>query len=84
MRRRDYTGLQVLRMEFGGAVALAVMHRPHGNVSDRKASDLAPSLSSATGSANCGLHVMVKQVRDRQFEYLNAQQEALENKNGDE
>ncbi len=32
-------------------------------ISDRKASDLAPSLSSATGSANCGLHVMVKQAR---------------------
>ncbi len=53
-------------------------------MSDRKASDLAPSLSSATGSANCGLHVMVKQARDRQFEYLNAQQEVLEDENGDE
>jgi hypothetical protein len=28
--------------------------------------------------------VMVKQARDRQFEYLNAQQEALEDENGDE
>ncbi len=57
---------------------------PQGLISDRKASDLAPSLSSATGSTNCGLHVMVKQARDRQFEYLNAQQEALEDENGDE
>ncbi len=57
---------------------------PRGPISDRKASDLAPSLSSATGSANCGLHVMVKQARDRQFKYLNAQQEALEDENGDE
>ncbi len=57
---------------------------PRGLISDRKASDLAPALSSATGSANCGLHVMVKHARDRQFEYLNAQQEALEDKNGDE
>ncbi len=31
-----------------------------------------------------GLHVMVKQARDRQFEYLNAQREALEDENGDE
>ncbi len=53
-------------------------------ISDRKASDLAPSLSSATGSADCGLHVMVKQARDRQFDYLNAQQEALEDENRDE
>jgi hypothetical protein len=49
-----------------------------GLESDRKVSDLAPSLSSATGSVDCGLHVMVKQARDRQFEYLNAQQGALE------
>jgi hypothetical protein len=55
-----------------------------GLISDRKASDLEPSLSSATGSANCGLHVMVKQARNRQFEYLYAQQEALEDENGDE
>jgi hypothetical protein len=27
---------------------------------------------------------MVKQARDRHFEYLNAQQEALEDENGDE
>jgi hypothetical protein len=53
-------------------------------MSDRKASDLAPSLSSATGSADFGFHVMVKQARDRQFECLNAQQEALEDENGDE
>jgi hypothetical protein len=58
---------------------------PQGLISDRKASDLAPSLSSATGSANYGLHVIVKQARDRQFEYLNAQQEALvEDEKGDE
>ncbi len=57
---------------------------PQGLVSDRKASDLAPSLSSATGSVDCGLHVMVRQARDMQFEYLNAQQGALENENGDE
>ncbi len=57
---------------------------PSGLISDRKASDLAPSLSSATGSANCGLHVMVKQARDRQFENLDAQQEALKDENGDE
>ena len=41
-------------------------------------------MSSVTDSANCGLHVMMKQARDRQFEYLNAQQEALEEENGDE
>ncbi len=57
---------------------------PTGLISDLKASDLAPSLSSATVSANCGLHVMVKQARDRQFEYLNARQETLEDENGDE
>jgi hypothetical protein len=38
---------------------------PKGLISDRKASDLASSLSSATGSADCGLHVMVKQARER-------------------
>ncbi len=57
---------------------------PTGLISDRNASDLAPSLSSATGSANCGANVMVKQARDRQFEYLNARQEALEDENDDE
>ncbi len=57
---------------------------PQGLISDRKASDLAPSLSSTTGSAECGLHVMVKKARDRQFEYLKAQQRALENESGDE
>ncbi len=56
---------------------------PQGLVSDRKASDLAPSLSSTTGSVDCGLHVMVRQARDRQFEYLNARQGALEDANGD-
>jgi hypothetical protein len=56
---------------------------PTGLISGRKASDLAPSLSSATGSAECGLHVMARQARDRQFEYLNAQQGALEDENGD-
>ncbi len=55
-----------------------------GLVSDRKARDLAPSLSSATGSVDCGLHVMVRQARDRKFEYLNARQEALEDENGGE
>ncbi len=55
-----------------------------GLISDRKASDLASTLSGTTGSAECGLHVMVRQTRDRQFEYLNAQQEALEDENGDE
>jgi hypothetical protein len=44
---------------------------PKRLVSDRKASDLAPSLSGTTGSAECGLHVMVRQARDdRQFESL--------------
>jgi hypothetical protein len=57
---------------------------PQGLISDRKASNLAPSLSSATGSVDCGLHVMVRQARDRQFEYFNAQQGALEDENGDE
>ncbi len=57
---------------------------PQGLISDRKASDLAPSLSSTTGLAECGLHVMVRQARDRQFEYLNAQQGALEDESGDD
>jgi hypothetical protein len=57
---------------------------PQGLISDRKASDLAPSLSIATGSADCGLHVMVRQARDSQFEYLNAQQGALDDENGEE
>ncbi len=58
---------------------------PQGLISDRKASDLAPSLSGATDySVDCGLHVMVRQARERQFEYLNAQQGALEGENGDE
>ncbi len=57
---------------------------PLGLISGRKASDLAPSLSSATVSADCGLHVMVKPARDRQFEYLNAHQEALEDEKGGE
>ncbi len=57
---------------------------PQGLIGDRKASDLAPALSSATGSVDCGLHVMVRQARDRQVEYFNAQQEALEDENGDE
>jgi hypothetical protein len=49
-----------------------------GLISDRKTSELAPVLSDTKGSAECGLHVMVKQARDRQFEYLNAQQGVLE------
>jgi hypothetical protein len=57
---------------------------PQGLISDRKASDLAPPLSGTTGSAECGLHVMAKQARDRQLEYLNAQQGVLENESGDE
>ncbi len=55
---------------------------PQGLISDRKASDLAPTLSGITGSAECGLHVMVRQTRDRQFEYLNAQQGVLEDESG--
>ncbi len=55
-----------------------------GQVCNRKASDLAPSLSRTTGSSKCGLHEMVRQARDRQFEYLNAQQRALEDESGDE
>jgi hypothetical protein len=57
---------------------------PQGLISDRKASDLAPSLSSTTDSADCGLHVMVRHAHDRQFKYLNAQQGALEDENSDE
>ncbi len=57
---------------------------PNGLICDRKTSDLAPALSGATSSADCGLHVMVKQAHDRQFEYLNAQQGVLEDENGDE
>ncbi len=57
---------------------------PQGLISDRKASDLAPALSGATGSTECGLQVMVKQARDRQLEYLNAQQGVLEDESGDE
>ncbi len=55
---------------------------PLGLISDREASNLAPALSGTTGSAECGLHVMVKQARDRQFEYLNAQQGVLEDESG--
>ncbi len=51
---------------------------PQRLICDRTASDLAPSLSSTTGSSEYGLHVMVRQARDRQFDYLNAQQGALE------
>ncbi len=40
---------------------------PQGLICDRKTSDLAPALSGTTGSAECGLHVMVRQARDRQF-----------------
>ncbi len=43
---------------------------PQGLICGRKMSDLAPALSGTTGLAECGLHVMVKQARDRQFEYL--------------
>ncbi len=57
---------------------------PQRLICDRKASDLAPSLSSTTGSSEWGLHVMVRQACDRQFEYLNAQQGALEDESGDE
>ncbi len=57
---------------------------PQGLICDRKTSDLAPALSGTAGSAECGLHVMVKQTRDRQFEYLYAQQGVLEDENGDE
>jgi hypothetical protein len=57
---------------------------PLGLICDRKMSDLAPALSGTTGSAECGLHVMVRQARDRQFEYLNAQQGVLEDESGDE
>jgi hypothetical protein len=57
---------------------------PQGLICDRKASDLAPALSGTTGAAEFRLHVMVRQARDRQFEYLNAQQEALENESGEE
>ncbi len=39
---------------------------PQRLICDRKASDLAPSLPSTTGSSECGLHVMVRQARDRQ------------------
>jgi hypothetical protein len=68
-------------MGFGGAVALAVMRRFQRG---RYASDLEPSLSSTTGSSKCGLNVIRRQARDRQFEYLNAQQGALEDESGDE
>jgi hypothetical protein len=72
-------------MDFGGAVALAVMRRFHREMMcDRKASDLAPALLGTTGSAECGLQVIVRQARDRQFEYLNAQQGVLEDGSGDE
>ncbi len=57
---------------------------PLGLISDRKASDLAPALSGTTDSAECGLHVMVRQTRNRQFQYLNAQQGVLEDESGDE
>ncbi len=40
---------------------------PLGLISDRKASDLAPALSGTTDSAECGLHVMARPARDRQF-----------------
>jgi hypothetical protein len=44
----------------------------------------ALALPGTTGSTECGFDVMVKQARDRQFEYLNAQQGVLEDESGDE
>ena len=41
-------------------------------------------MSGTTDSAECELHVMVKQARDRQFEYLITQQGVLEDESGDE
>jgi hypothetical protein len=40
-------------------------------------SGLALDLSGTTGSTECGLHVMEKQARDRQFEYLMRSKECL-------
>jgi hypothetical protein len=80
LRRHNYSRLQVLQMEAGGAISLEVMRRPHRG-------DLAPALSGTTVSAEYdgyGLHVMVKKARDRQIEYLKAQQEVLEDESGDE
>jgi hypothetical protein len=57
---------------------------PKRPICDRKASDLAPALSGTTGSAECGLHVMVRQARNEQYEYLNAQRGALEDESSDE
>ncbi len=57
---------------------------PQGLICNRKASDFTPSLSSSTGSSDCRLHVMVRRARDRQFEYLTAQQGALKDESGDE
>ncbi len=57
---------------------------PQGLIYDRKASDLAPALSGTTGSAGCGLHVMVRQAHNRQYEYLNAQRGVLEDESSDE
>jgi hypothetical protein len=56
-----------------------------GLICDRKTSDLASAqLPGTTGSTDCGFDVMARQARDRQFEYLNARQGALEDESGDE
>jgi hypothetical protein len=57
---------------------------PKRPICDQKASDLAPALSDTAGSAGFGLHVMVRQARNEQYEYLNAQRGVLEDESGDE
>jgi hypothetical protein len=75
----------VHRIETEGAISLAVMCWPQNDlVCDRKTSEFASALPGISGSTDCGFDVMVRQARDRQFEYLNAQQGALEDESGNE
>jgi hypothetical protein len=80
---RKASGLARVRLPWtaGAADGYRRCDQPGGHASvpkrpicDQKTSDLPPAISGTTGSAECGLHVMVKNARDKQFEYLNAQQ----------
>jgi hypothetical protein len=58
---------------------------PKGLICDQETSDLASAqLPGTTGLTDCGFDLMVRQARDRKFEYLNAQQGKLEDESGDE
>jgi hypothetical protein len=71
---------------FGGAVALAVMRRFQRDryATKRRVTLRRPCRVPQVRLSVGFMYVMVRQARDRQFEYLNAQQGAIEDESGDE